>query len=94
MSSSQWSSWNPFKPFGREVADVAKILAAVLDQTIDCREWGNFLDIPMKGTPELEAIRLACNALNKEESMDENSVIIYTQKGRDKLQSLLWSLEK
>ena len=73
---------------------MVKILNAVLDQTIDCREWGNFLDIPMKGTPELEAIRLACETLYEEESMDENDVIVFTKKGREKLKSLLRSLDK
>jgi hypothetical protein len=94
MSSVNWSTWNPFKPFGREDAEVVRFLRELLDGTIDPRAWGDFLDIPMKGTPELEAVRLACNALEGEESMDENGVIIYTPMGRDKLQSLLRSIEK
>jgi hypothetical protein len=94
MSSKAYSGWNPFKPFGRERADVARILAAVLDKSIDCREWDDFLTIPMKGTPELEAVRLACEALESEESMDENGFIIYTQKGQDELRRLLRSLEE
>jgi hypothetical protein len=89
-----YSRWNPFKPFGRERSDVMRILAAVLDKSIDCREWDNFLNIPMKGTPELEEVRLACEALESEESMDENGVIIYTQKGQDELRRLLRSLEQ
>jgi hypothetical protein len=94
MSPVNWSTWNPFKPFGREEVEVVRFLREALDGTIDPRAWGDFLDIPMKGTPELEAVRLACKALEGEESMDENGVIIYTQMGRDKLQSLLRSIEK
>ena len=94
MSSVNWSPWNPFKPFGREESEVVRFLKEVLEGTIDPREWGNFLDIPMKGTPNLEAIRLACEALRGEESIEESGVIAYTQAGRDKLQSLLRSIEK
>ena len=71
-----------------------RFLKEVLDGTIDPREWGNFLDIPMKGTPNLEAVRLACEALESEESLGENGVITYTQVGRDKLLCLLRSIEK
>ena len=94
MSQMKWSRWNPFKPFGRDVSDVVRILEGVLDMTLDCREWDDFLKISMKGTPELETIRLACEALQNEESMDENGVIVYTPKGREKLQNLLASLKQ
>lgn len=71
-----------------------RILEGVLDMTLDCREWDDFIKIPMKGTPELEKIRLACETLESEESIDANGVTIYTQKGREKLQSLLASLKQ
>jgi hypothetical protein len=73
---------------------VKRILAAVLDQSIDCREWDDFLCIPMKGTPDLEAVRLACESLGSEEMMDEKGAIIYTQEGQEKLRSLLRRLEE
>ena len=69
-----WSTWNPFKPFGRDKADVIRILEGVLDGSLDCREWDSFLRIPMKGTPELEQVRIACEALEEEESMNEEGV--------------------
>lgn len=93
MSNKKWSTWNPFKPFGREVTEVTRILEAVLDGTVDPREWGDFLNIPMKGSPHLEAVRTACEALDSEETMDANGVIIYTRKGREKLQQLLGDLK-
>ena len=68
-------------------------MEAVLDGTVDPQEWGDFLDIPMKGSPHLEAVRMACEALDSEETIDAKGVIIYTRKGREKLQQLLGDLK-
>ena len=84
----KWSTWNPFRPFGREQSEVERALTEVLDGVIDPREWGNFLDIPMKGTPSLEAIRKRCVALASEESMDAHGKIVYTPEAREVLASL------
>ena len=91
---SRHASTSIFKPFGREDAEVARILGEVLAGAIDPREWADFLDIPMKGSPELDVVRLACAALDSEESMDANGIITYTPKGREELQRLLRSLER
>jgi hypothetical protein len=87
--SRTWSTWNPFKPFGREKAEVVRFIEGVLDGTLDCREWDNFLRIPMKGTPDLEAIRVACVALEPEETMDAEGTIVHSEPARQKIQSLL-----
>jgi len=90
----KWSRWNPFLPFGREKADVVRILEGILAGSLDCREWGNFVDIPMKGTPDLEEIRKACQALEAEESMDNDGRILHTERARAELQRLLDGLRK
>jgi hypothetical protein len=53
-------NWNPFKPFGRERTEVADILERVLAGSMDCREWDDFISIPMKGAPELERFNFLC----------------------------------
>lgn len=92
--SRTWSTWNPFKPFGREKAEVVRYLEGVLDGTLDCREWDNFLSIPMKGTPDLEAIRVACVALEPEEKMDAGGRIVHPEQARQTIRSLLEVLKK
>ena len=89
-----WSTWNPFKPFGREKHEVVRILECILDGTLDCREWGDFLDIPMKGTPGLEAIRVACVALESEETMDDKGTIVHTEHARQKIRTFLDALKQ
>ena len=89
-----WSTWNPLKPFGRERAEVIRILQEMLGGTLDCREWDSFLRIPMKGTPDLEAIRLSCNELSDQESMDQNGFIKHSKEARAKIQDHLDSLKK
>ncbi len=90
-----WSSWNPLKPFGRERSEVVATLRAALDGTIDPRAWGNFVDIPMKGTPELERVRVECEALarNEAERMDCEGRIVFTDSARELLTTLLKRLE-
>ena len=89
-----WSTWNPFKPFGRERADVGRILEGILDGSLDCRVWDSFLRIPMKGTPELEQVRIACEALEGEESMDEKGTIKHSERARAEIQRLLAALKE
>jgi len=89
-----WSTWNPFKPFGREKAEVVCILEGVIAGTLDCRYWDTFLNVPMRGTPDLEAVRVACEALEDEEIMDASGTITHTESGRNKIQSLLRDLKE
>lgn len=90
----KWSTWNPFRPFGRERAEVIRILEGVLDGTLDCRYWDTFLSIPMKGTPDLEEVRVVCEALESEESMDEKGIIKHSEQARAKIQTLLAALKE
>ena len=87
-------TWNPFKPFGREKTEVVRLLEGVLAGTLDCREWDAFLRIPMKGTPELDAIRVACADLESEETMDDEGTIVHSEFARQKIESLLEALTK
>jgi hypothetical protein len=51
--SRTWNTWNPFKPFGREKADVARFLEGVLDGTLDCREWDSSYPVKYHGPQSL-----------------------------------------
>lgn len=89
-----WSTWNPFKPFGREKADVVWFLEGALDGTLDCRAWDGFLRTQMKGAPDLEAIRVACAALESEESISDKGTITHSEPARKKIRSLLADLRE
>jgi hypothetical protein len=89
-----WSRWNPFKPFGRGRTDVIQILEAVLARRLDCREWDSFLRIPMKGTPDLEAVRVACEALESEEKIEDNGTMWHTAPAQAKIRDLLQGLKE
>jgi hypothetical protein len=84
-----WSTWNPFKPFGRDAAEVLTILEAVVAGRLDCREWDAFLRIPMPGTPKLDEIRLACAALDSEERIGDDGLVAHTPSSRKAIEDLI-----
>jgi len=84
-----WSAWNPFKPFGREVADVIATLDAVVAGRLDCREWDAFVRIPMPGTPELDEVRVTCAALAPEERIGDDGIVRHTEQGRNAIEQII-----
>jgi hypothetical protein len=90
---TSWSRWNPLKPFGREKSDAIRLLEGALAGTLDCREWDSFLRIPMKGTPDLENVRLACVSLETAEAMSEDGKISYHEPARAEIQGMLQKLK-
>jgi hypothetical protein len=89
-----WSYWSPFRPWAPRKAEVIRILEQVLDGTLDCRVWDDFIHIPMKADPELEAIRRACEALTPEETVGPNGAPAFTERARTELQRLLASVKR
>ena len=89
-----WSYWNPFRPGARSKAEVVRILESAINGTLDCQEWDNFINIPMKGDPQMEAVRLACEALQAAESIGADGAIAHTLEARSQLQRLLAGLKQ
>jgi hypothetical protein len=89
-----WNRWNPFKPFSREKAEVADILKSVLAGTMDCRDWDDFISIPIKGVPELDRVRAACEALADQEKIEESGMMSHSDPAREKIRTLLSGLKE
>jgi hypothetical protein len=87
-------NWNPFKPFGRERTEVADILERVLAGSMDCREWDDFISIPMKGAPELDSVRSACEALADQEKIEESGTMSHSESARERIRALLSKLKE
>ena len=68
-----------FKPFTRSCNEVIEILEQVLGGVMDCRDWDNFISIPIKGNLNMESIRLKCEALSHEETIDPSGIIIHSK---------------
>jgi hypothetical protein len=83
------SRWNPFKPFVRTRQEVASYLERAVNETIDCRHWDDFLRIPIRGAPEMEAIRAKCESLASHETIREDGGISFNPEARRELQRLL-----
>jgi hypothetical protein len=81
---------NPFKPFVRSRAEVANWLQRALSGTLDCRDWDTFVRVPIKGDPEMDAIRAECEALEPFETTgDDDGMLSHTPEARVKLEQLL-----
>ena len=82
-----------FKPFNRSSAEVIKIIEQVLAASMDCRDWDNFISIPIKGNPEMEAVRAQCEALSCDENIEPSGIIRHSEKTRQELIQILLKLQ-
>lgn len=82
-----------FKPFNRSSAEVTKIIEQVLAESMDCRDWDNFISIPIKGNPEMEAVRAQCEALSCDENIEPSGIIRHSKKARQELLQILLKLQ-
>ena len=82
-----------FKPFNRSSAEVIEIIEQVSSGTMDCRDWDNFISIPIKGNPEMEAVRAQCEALSGDENIEPSGIIRHSEKARQELLKILLKLE-
>lgn len=82
-----------FKPFNRSSAEVTKIIEQVLAESMDCRDWDNFISIPIKGNPEMEAVRAQCEALSCDENIEPSGIIRHSEKARQELLQILLKLQ-
>lgn len=85
--------WNPFKPFVRSRSEVAWYLERAVNETLNCRDWDTFLSIPIKGAPEMEAIRGECQSLTSQETIREDGTISFTPQAHQRLIQLLGSVK-
>ena len=82
-----------FKPFNRSSAEVIEIIELVSSGTMDCCDWDNFISIPIKGNPEMEAVRAQCEALSGDENIEPSGIIRHSEKARQELLKILLKLE-
>ena len=82
-------NWNPFKPFVRSREEVADWLRRALSGTLDCRDWDTFVRVPIKGAPEMDAIRAECEALESFETTGEDGMLSHTPEARARIEQLL-----
>lgn len=82
-----------FKPFNRSSAEVIEIIEQVSSGTMDCRDWDNFISIPIKGNPEMEAVRAQCEALSGDENIEPSGIIRHSEKARQELLQILLKLQ-
>ncbi len=85
--------FNIFKPFTRSRSEVIELLETVLHGKMDCRAWDTFISIPIKGDPEMEVIRQACEDLAKEEVIESDGTLYHKPNARMKLEELLSALK-
>lgn len=82
-----------FKPFNRSSAEVIEIIELVLAESMDCRDWDNFISVPIKGNPEMEAVRAKCEALSCDENIEPSGIIRHSEKARQELLQILLKLQ-
>ncbi len=82
-----------FKPFNRSSAEVKGIIEQVLDGVMDCRDWDNFISIPIKGNPEMESVRVTCEALSAEEILESSGIVRHSEIARQELIQILLKLQ-
>jgi hypothetical protein len=82
-------TWNPFKPFVRSRAEVAEWMQRALSGNLDCRDWDTFVRVPIKGDPQMDAIRAQCEALLPLETTGADGMLSHTPEARAKLQQLV-----
>ena len=82
-----------FKSFNRSSAEVIEIIEQVSSGTMDCRDWDNFISIPIKGNPEMEAVRAQCEALSGDENIEPSGIIRHSEKTRQELLQILLKLQ-
>ena len=82
-----------FKSFNRSSAEVIEIIEQVSSGTMDCRDWDNFISIPIKGNPEMEAVRAQCEALSGDENIEPSGIIRHSEKARQELLQILLKLQ-
>ena len=82
-----------FKPFNRSTAEVIKIIEHVLNGTMDCRDWDNFISISIKGNLEMEKVRAKCEALSSHENIEPSGIIHHSETARQELLQILLKLQ-
>lgn len=81
-----------FKPFNRSSAEVIKIIEQVLDGSMDCRDWDNFISISITGNPVMESVRAKCEALSGDENIEYSGIVRHSEKARQELLQILLKL--
>jgi len=88
------SDWNPFKPFVRSREEVAWFLESALNGTLNSRDWDTFLRIPIKGAPDMEAIRAECERLEPLETTGKDGILCHTAEAQEVIRRLLERIKK
>lgn len=91
---TQQTTKTPFlKPFTRSRNEVLSILEAVVDRRMDCRDWDNFISIPIKGNPDMEAIRVSCEGLEEEEIIGDSGLLYHKPEAKIKILVMITQLK-
>jgi hypothetical protein len=82
-----------FKPFIRSREEVTWFLETVLYGHMDCRQWDSFVRIPIKGDPEMDAVRQACVQLEADEIIEDDGRLYHKSEAKAKLEKMLSHLK-
>ena len=85
--------WSLLESYNLSPEQVSITLERVLGGNMDCREWDNFISIPIKGNPDMEAVRAKCQALSAEEHIDPSGIISHSVNARLELVQILQGLK-
>ncbi|MDP3609308.1 MAG: hypothetical protein Q8R74_09565 [Methylophilus sp.] len=81
------------KPYSLSAQEVIYILEQALSGTMDCREWDNFISIPIKGNSDMEAVRAKCEALSGFEHIEPSGIISHSEIARVEILQMLKELK-
>ena len=81
------------KPYSLSTQEVSNILEQVLAGNMDCRDWDNFISIPIRGNPDMEAVRAKCEALSSFEHIEPSGIISHSKTARTVLSQMLKELQ-
>jgi len=82
-----------FKPYKLSLQQVANIIEEVLTGSMDCRNWDNFICIPINGNADMEKIRAKCEALSYLETIEPSGKIQHAEPARLELLKILVELQ-
>ena len=85
--------WSLIKPYSLSAQQVIYILEQALSGTMDCREWDNFISIPIKGNTDMEAVRAKCEALSDFEHIEPSGIISHSEMARVEILQMLKELK-
>ena len=82
-----------FKPYSLSSEQVTQMIEQVLAGTMGCRDWDNFISIPIKGNLEMEKIRAKCEALSDQEHIESSGNISHSKLAQLELLEILKELQ-